>query len=214
MSPARVPPLAQGGTRIRREGHLVDQLGHPGDGQRAAASFRYQQGVVILEPGKPFGILAPAIVLAVDKNEIHAPAFGRFQGGIADGIPFTAYDARGAQSQSESCCGQGVDVIGVGAAKGEDVALAQHLCLLQMVFELSPLVAGEVGWIRSSRLHQSVTSWAASRGCRIRCRGGELKGAMGSSPVGASVAVDASFVIKLEANSLFMLRFSPFYAAR
>ena len=37
---------------------------------------------------------------------------------------------------------------------------------------------------------------------------------MGSSPVGASVAVDASFVIKLEANSLFMLRFSPFYAAR
>lgn len=165
---------------IRREGHLVDQLGHPGDGQRAAASFRYQQGVVILEPGKPFGILAPAIVLAVDKNEIHAPAFGRFQGGIADGIPFTAYDARGAQSQSESCCGQGVDVIGVGAAKGEDVALAQHLCLLQMVFELSPLVAGE------GRVDQ-IVPLAPERdvmGCQQRMPdpvqgGGELKGRHG-----------------------------------
>ena len=64
------------------------------------------------------------------------------------------------------------------------MAFAQHLCLLVMVFELSPLVAGEgSGGSRSSLPERDVM------GCQQRdadpCRGG-AEGAMGSSP-GASV---------------------------
>ena len=61
---------------IRREGHFADQFRHTGDGQRAATPFRHDQGIGGIELGQPVGILPSPVTLAVDENEIHAPALG------------------------------------------------------------------------------------------------------------------------------------------
>ena len=91
MSPARAPP-AQGSTQRSGEKGTSSTSSATRDGQRAAAlpvpaGCRHPRtGQAIRDPGagdSPAG----------RQNEIHAPAFRRFQGGIADGIPFTAYDA-------------------------------------------------------------------------------------------------------------------------
>ena len=128
---------------IRREGHLGHQLGDSGDGERAAPPLRHYQGVRCRELGQPVGILAAPVALAVHKNEIHAPAFGRAQGCVADAVSLTAYDAGGAQPGPEAGRRQGVNVIGVGAPKRQQVGLALRPSLLQVVLELAPLVAGE-----------------------------------------------------------------------
>ncbi|MNE67963.1 hypothetical protein D3C80_1636020 [compost metagenome] len=93
--------------------------------------------------GQPLGILALPVALAVHKDELHAPAFGRAQGCVADGLGFTAYDAGGAQPGSATRRRQRMDVIGVSPPKRQQVSLSQSFGLLQVVFELAPLVARE-----------------------------------------------------------------------
>ena len=136
---------------IRREGHFFDQLGHPGNGERAAAPFRHYQGIGRRKLGQPVGVLTPPVTLAVDKNEIHAPAFCCAQGGVADGLCFTTYDAGSSQARLTPSCRQRMNVVGIGTAKREQVLHALFPGMLQLVLEFAPLVA------RDGRVDQVIS---------------------------------------------------------
>ncbi len=93
--------------------------------------------------GLPVGLLPSPVTLAIDENEIHAPASGIPQGGIADGIGFAPYDTGSAEAGLISGGSQGVDMVGVGTAEREQVLFAVLSGMQQVVLELAPLVAGD-----------------------------------------------------------------------
>ncbi len=139
-----MPPLAQGSThRSGEKGTSLTSSATPGMASGLLPPFRYDQGAWSIESGQPIGVLSLPVTLAVDENEIHAPALGIPQGRVTDGIRFAPYDTGSSQPRLAPCCRQCMDMVGVGAAEREQMVFTVLSGMLQVVFELAPLVAGD-----------------------------------------------------------------------
>jgi hypothetical protein len=84
-----------------------------------------------------------SIILPADEFQVHAILEGGRQGGGQDRWSFPADYTDGAKPSLACCVGGCDEMIGPGAAKGDDRSRRRLKCLLEMSFQFEPFVSGD-----------------------------------------------------------------------